>query len=142
MQGGLKMGASKVSGRKILGPRPLPVGVSFKICHCATFALLKKFVFYMFFIIGMKIFNSVSNQHKRKGHCNSQNIDTSSFNLVGLVSLLQRSLLIFMRAKLLSRASDIVDQQVVFISLSWLSLSHDVSGRVKAMWRSICKLGN
>ena len=67
-QGGFKMAVSEASGWKIFGPRPLPVGVSFKIGHCATFALLQKFVFYMIFIIGMKIFNSVSDQHKRKGH--------------------------------------------------------------------------
>ena len=45
MQGGFKMAASEVSSRKILGPRPLLMGVSFKIGHCATFALLQNSFF-------------------------------------------------------------------------------------------------
>ena len=65
---GVQSGCERREWLKILGPRPLPVGVSFKIGHRATFVLLQKFVFYMIFIIGTKIFNSVSDQHKRKGH--------------------------------------------------------------------------
>ena len=64
--------------------------------------------------------------------------------LLGAVSSLQRSRLIFMRERELSLDSLIVERRAVLINLSWLklrSLSQDVIGSVRAILNKACRFG-
>ena len=76
--------------------------------------------------------------------CNWENDLTSSLMFSVEVSLLHRSLLIFINARDVSLASVMVDLRAVFSSFNWLkllSLSQEVIGKVNAILRRTFKLG-